>query len=199
MHYNSKPYTMRISLLFALFILGTRCAESQNTATYSINYTYINETLRVPIDQPFTMPYYMIANADSSKLYFRRAKQPNTDILVDSSKRIFAKHSIITSDTQFYKNEVWIDLDNDIRKPIKTFSIKFTETGKRRKIFGYPCTEFVATDSVGNQQVVMWASKELPSTINPFVGLISFPYGILEVRHLIGGWKLIPRRVKKMK
>ena len=45
----------------------------------------------------------------------------------------------------------------------------------------------------------IYASKALPPTLIPYIGLESFPYGILEIRHLGMGWKLIPRRVKKMK
>ena len=190
---------MRPFSAIACFLLITCIAGAQNNDSYFVSYTYTNESIKFPDNQLFTIPYYMFANADSSRLFFRRIKKAKSAAQIVPGGRIHIGNLDIMPDTVFYKDGRWIKLTGDKWEPIKPFAMEFTETGQTRKILGYECAQFVATDSAGNQLVRIYASKALPPTLIPFIGLESFPYGILEIRHLGMGWKLVPRRIKKMK
>lgn len=190
---------MRHLSAFAFFLLSACIAGAQKNVSYFVSYTYTNESIKFPDNQLFTIPYYMFANADSSRLFFRRIKKAKSAAQTVPGGRIHIGNLDIMPDTVFYKEGRWIKLTRDKWEPIKPFAMGFTETGQTRKILGYECTQFVATDSTGNQLVRIYASKALPPNLIPYIGLESFPYGILEIRHLGMGWKLIPRRVKKMK
>jgi GLPGLI family protein len=193
---------MRKLHLIAFLLLCAILVNAQKQDNYFVTYRYTNEVMRLPDNRSFSMFYYMVANTDSSKLFFRRTKKPKSsidDFQMRPGRRMVVESIIITPDTQFYKQGRWISLKDDKWEPAKTYAMEFTETGQTRKILGYQCSQFVATDSAGNQLVRVWATKELPGTLIPMVGLEYFPYGILEIRHLAKGWKLLPRRVKKLK
>lgn len=193
---------MRKLYLIISFLLCAILANAQKQDNYFVIYRYTNEVMRMPGNRPLSMLYYMIANADSSKLFYRRTKKPKSsidDFQIRPGRRMVVESLIIMPDSQFYKQGRWITLMDDKWTPNITYKMEFTETGQTRKILGYQCSQFVATDSAGNQLVRVWATKELPGTLIPMVGLEYFPYGILEIRHLAKGWKLLPRRVKKLK
>lgn len=78
-----------------------------------------------------------------------------------------------------YKNGQWF-AENLLENP-KMYTVTYKETAEKKSILGYECTKFICKRNTSDSMdIEIWASRKLPSYINPLYGLTGFPYGILE-------------------
>ncbi len=81
-----------------------------------------------------------------------------------------------------YRNDQWFE-DNLLVNP-NMYTVSFKETEEKKMILGYECTKFQCKKNTSDSlQMTIWATRRLPSYINPSYRLTGFPYGILEVVH----------------
>ncbi len=79
-----------------------------------------------------------------------------------------------------YKNDQWFT-ENLLEDP-KMYTVTNKETGEKKNILGYECTKFVSKrNTTDSMKIEIWATRRMPSYINPVFQLTGFPYGILEV------------------
>jgi GLPGLI family protein len=149
--------------------LGEDSSASDNVMEF-----LLGDFLTKPIDVDLSL--YIIANADSSKLIFDADDSRNEG---NDGIRI----NLNTPDTIFYKKDQWRKTGNN-DEPISTITLNVTETKEKKNILGYECIKFVSLDSTRKENVIIWASKKLPNTLVPFIGLKGFKYGILEVNNI---------------
>lgn len=78
-----------------------------------------------------------------------------------------------------FKDNYWF-AENLINNP-EMYSVDYLETTEQKKILGYECIKYLGKKKTKDSlKMEIWASKQLPSYVNPVVGLTNFPYGILE-------------------
>lgn len=147
----------------------------------------------------FSTTYWILANKDSSKSYFRMDNSeiiPNEKEPEDNSN---ISVSVSMPDTNFYKDGRWIIQRGTSTKIPEPVTLEVLETKEKKVILGYLCTKFVAKDSTGNPSIFIWASDRLPNTLLPFTGLTGFKYGILEIDHKSKGWHTKATRIRILK
>lgn len=144
----------------------------------------------------FDAPVYMLANKDSSRLFFNMNQQDSKS-LTDNGINLNITSAINTPDTLFFKNGIWTIQRGEIKEPYDspvTFDV--TETNETKEILGYQCKKYLALDNYGKPEITIWATKELPNTLVPCVGLTSFVSAILEVEHKSDNWQLKVQKIK---
>jgi hypothetical protein len=134
---------------------------------------------------------YIIANADSSKLFFDSKDESN------SIEQKGISLNINTPDTIYYKKGQWRKLGGG-DETISIITLDLIETKETKKILGYECIKFVSVDSITKEKVVIWASKKLPNTLLPFTGLNEFKYGILEIDNTKNGSHTVAVKIEKL-
>jgi hypothetical protein len=139
----------------------------------------------------FELPVYIIANIDSSKMFFE------SDGDFNSNEKKGISINVSTPDTIYYKKDEWRKL-NEGDSPIPVVSFDVLETKEKKVILGYECIKFVLLDNSKKEQIIFWASKGLPNTLLPYTGLKKFKYGILEIDHKRDKWHTVATRIKKL-
>jgi hypothetical protein len=161
---------------------------NDTSASENIMAALLGDFLKGPINIELSM--YILANTDSSKIFF----ESNDGSKTEGQKGVNV--NISTPDTFYYKEGNWRKLGGT--GPVTLVSLVLIETGEKKKILGYECIKFVSSDSTGKENVVIWASKELPGTLIPYTGLKEFKYGILEIDNIKNQSHTMATKVKRL-
>ena len=95
---------------------------------------------------------------------------------------------INTPDTLFYKNQQWSSVKDGVITSLPLITISYDMTDEHKKILGYDCIKFNASNDLNKEYYEIWACKTLPKTLLPIAGLKEFKYGILEMKEKSGLW-----------
>jgi hypothetical protein len=162
---------------------------NDTTAAGELTEFLLGDFMKEPIDIDLSL--YIIANSDSSKLFFDPNNNSNTP------GNVGVRINLNTPDTIFYKKGQWRKSGKD-DEPISLITWNVIETKEKKNILGYECIKFVSLDSTRKEDIVIWASKKLPNTILPTTGLKEFKYGILEIDNIKNHSHTIAIKVERL-
>src|SRR5688572_27019332 len=125
------------------------------------------------ISKAFTTPYLQVQSRlvdvyqDSTLIKLNYVPQNNTDVfLIDNIKYMVREGALYKYNSTF---EMYVPSN------ISETSQQFLPTGNEKNILGYLCKEYISLDSVYK----IWSTTELPSEINPGVGIKNIKAAIL--------------------
>ena len=109
----------------------------------------------------------------------------------DYSLREWAENPAVqlsTNDILYYKEGRFFTSEDTTAR--QGLNIIFTRADGNKKILGYQCQLFNATNKDNGQRFEVWATEELPQSITGKFLWPQFGHAVLEIRELEGKWKM---------
>lgn len=134
----------------------------------------------------FSQKFIISAYAGYSIVKFEGSVSGNNSILVNTPDRLV------------YKNGLWkrFKEENSKGEIISEVKIRYQPTDEFQKILGYNCRKYTATKQDNGEQLFIWGTNDLPTTLLPISGLKKFECGILKVEEVNGMWSITAKQIE---